>query len=157
MMHIRLEDIGVEALDAVMEVMEQAFAPGHGEAWNRGQCLALLGLPGVWLTLASDANGKALGFCLCRAILEDAELMLIASHPAVRGQGVGGALLDAAIAAAAARGATRLHLEVRDGNPAVHLYEGRGFARLGRRPDYYTGADGTRYDALTLARELIEA
>ncbi len=151
---IILDDAGADAIDAVMTVMEQAFDPRHGEGWNRAQCLAMIGLPGVWLTLARDRAGEPVGFSLCRAVLDDAELLLIATVPAIRGQGVGSLLLDAAIRGAGDRGAIRLHLEVRDGNPAVRLYERHDFVMMGRRPGYYGGADGTRRDALTLSRSL---
>ena len=51
----------------------------------------------------------------------------------------------------AARGARRLHLEVRDGNPAVGLYRaGRASTPAGRRRNYYHGPDGRTFDAVTL-------
>jgi ribosomal-protein-alanine N-acetyltransferase len=53
---------------------------------------------------------------------------------------------------ATTRGADRLHLEVRDGNPAIKLYSRSGFSEVGRRKNYYTGRDGQIYDALTLTR-----
>ena len=46
----------------------------------------------------------------------------------------------------------RLHLEVREGNHALSLYERAGFALVGRRRNYYSGRDGQTYDALTLAK-----
>jgi ribosomal-protein-alanine N-acetyltransferase len=61
-------------------------------------------------------------------------------------------LLDRFVLVAASRGADHLHLEVRDGNPAMHLYLQSGFAEVGRRKNYYTGRDGQIYDALTLTR-----
>ena len=61
-------------------------------------------------------------------------------------------LLDAFIARAVERGARRLHLEVREGNHAVKLYDEAGFTQVGRRRNYYSGRDGQIYDALTLAR-----
>ena len=47
-----------------------------------------------------------------------------------------------------------VHLEVRDGNPAVAMYRAAGFAPVGRRRNYYQGSDGRRHDALTFARDL---
>jgi ribosomal-protein-alanine N-acetyltransferase len=47
-----------------------------------------------------------------------------------------------------------LHLEVRAGNaPAIALYEGEGFVRVGVRRGYYPAAGG-REDALLLRLEL---
>ena len=45
---------------------------------------------------------------------------------------------------------SQLHLEVRDGNPAVGLYEAAGFSSAGRRRNYYHGPDGEAFDAITL-------
>mgnify|MGYP006197258121 CR=1 FL=1 len=61
-------------------------------------------------------------------------------------------LLERFAAIASRRGVDQLHLEVRDGNPAVKLYISAGFQEVGRRHKYYTGQDGQVYDALTLAR-----
>jgi ribosomal-protein-alanine N-acetyltransferase len=83
-------------------------------------------------------------------VSDEAELLLIAVDPDRQGRGAGGALLQHFIADARARGAHRLHLEVRDGNPAVELYRALGFAPAGRRRNYYRGPEGERYDAVTL-------
>jgi len=48
-------------------------------------------------------------------------------------------------------GATRVHLEVREGNPAVIMYRQAGFNFAGRRPKYYRGRFGGDFDALTLS------
>ena len=57
--------------------------------------------------------------------------------------------------AAAARGATRVFLEVAEDNLAARaLYERTGFVEAGRRPGYYAAADGGRRDALLLALNL---
>ena len=148
-----IAEAGPEAIDSVMEVMEQAFDPVYGEAWNRAQCLGILGLPGVWMSLAR-IDGEAAGFALGRIVLDDAELLLIAVKPLARGKGIGKRLLDDMIRAARARGAARLHLEVRDGNPALGLYSQTGFEPIGRRKGYYTGHLGQAYDALTLTRPI---
>jgi ribosomal-protein-alanine N-acetyltransferase len=52
------------------------------------------------------------------------------------------------------KGASRVHLEVREGNPAVIMYRSYGFALVGRRRNYYRGRFGGEFDALTLSREL---
>ena len=80
--------------------------------------------------------------------------MLIAVDPAARCQGIGQALVADFVKIAADEGAVRLHLEVRDGNPAIALYERAGFTPAGRRKNYYHGPDGDSRDALTLALSL---
>ena len=60
-------------------------------------------------------------------------------------------MLDRLSRDAAARGASRLLLEMRRGNPAEMLYRSFGFDPIGMRPSYYRMADGTRIDAITFA------
>jgi len=142
---------GPADLDAVMAVMNDSFDPRFGECWTFSQCAGLLPMPGVWLTLAR-VDGVVAGFALSRTVADEAELLLLAVRNGEQRRGVGRHLLAAFMAAARARGADRLHLEVRDDNPAIRLYEAAGFALAGRRRNYYSGADGRTYDALTLAR-----
>ena len=145
----------LDDLEQVMNVMGRAFDPAFGEAWNRAQCLGILALPDVTLNIAvDDSNGMTVGFALSRMLVDDGELLLLAVDPAHRSCGIGRALIEHAAAWAAERGAARLLLEMRDGNAAVALYETCGFGRIGRRPQYYRGQDGTPFDALTLALPL---
>jgi ribosomal-protein-alanine N-acetyltransferase len=148
---IQLREGGTADLDAMMRVMEDSFDPAYGEAWTAPQCAGLLPMPGVWLTLARDGT-EIVGFALGRAVLREAELLLLAVRRDFQRKGVGLLLLRRFAAVANARGAERLHLEVRDGNRALSLYTAAGFAEVGRRRNYYTGSDGQIYDALTLAK-----
>jgi ribosomal-protein-alanine N-acetyltransferase len=148
---ITLADGGILDLDEVMLVMNDSFDPAYGEAWTGSQCAGLLPMPGVWLTLARDGDG-AVGFALGRVVAGEAELLLLAVRKSSQRNGVGRILLDRFVRTARERGAARFHLEVRDGNHAIKLYEQAGFAEIGRRHNYYTGRDGQIYDALTLGR-----
>jgi ribosomal-protein-alanine N-acetyltransferase len=139
----------LEDLDDVMRIMGQAFRPCFGEGWTRSQCAGILPMTGVALTIAED-EGIAVGFSLSRAVADEAELLLIAVDPDRQGHGAGNLLLRHFISTARSGGASRMHLEVRDGNPAVALYRGSGFLPAGRRRNYYKGPDGERYDAVTL-------
>ena len=147
---VRLRRGGANDLDDVMRVMNSAFQPCFGEAWTRSQCAGILPMHGVSLTLA-EQGGRVAGFSLARAVADEAELLLLAVDPAEQRRGIGQALLDDFIATALAGGAHRLHLEVRDGNPAVELYRISGFSQVGRRRNYYHGPDGQSHDAVTLA------
>lgn len=106
-------------------------------------------MKGVSLLLAEHSGG-AVGFALMRVIADEAELLLLAVDRQAQGKGVGSTMLDHFVAVARAGGASHLHLEVRDGNSAVALYDAAGFKPAGRRRDYYKGFDGERHDALTL-------
>ena len=141
-------------LDAVMDVMTSAFDPGFGEGWTRSQCAGILPLSGVVLMLARDEKGDVQGFSLLRTVADEAELLLLAVAPSAQRRGVGGSLLDHFIEHARGSGVRRMHLEVRDGNPAVAMYQAFGFKAEGRRPKYYSGQDGSQHDAVTMARQL---
>ncbi|KKC25160.1 GNAT family N-acetyltransferase [Sphingomonas sp. SRS2] len=147
---IDINEVGTDALDAVMAVMNTAFDPGFGEAWTEPQTLTMMAMPGVWLSLAR-VDGRPVGFALNRIILDEAELLLLAVAPANRRQGVGMALIERSRSQTQLRNGSRLHLEVRHNNPAIELYKKAGFAIAGRRPGYYRGNDGHLYDALTLS------
>ncbi len=138
-------------LDAVMRVMEDSFDPAYGEAWTAPQCAGLMPMQGVWLSLARDGQ-DVVGFALGRLVAGEAELLLLAVRRNRQQKGVGASLLDRFTGLAGARGARRLHLEVRDGNHALKLYAKAGFREVGRRKNYYTGRDGQVYDALTLSK-----
>ena len=137
-----------------MDVMTSAFDPRFGEGWTRSQCAGILPLSGVLLMLAEDVDGSVCGFSLLRTVADEAELLLLAVAPKAQRRGVGGSLLDHFITHGRQSGVRRLHLEVRDGNPAVAMYQGFGFKTEGRRRKYYNGLDGSQHDALTMAREL---
>ena len=147
-MTVKLVDGGADALDSVMRVMTAAFSDRYGEAWTRSQCAGILPMTGVKLMLAAD-GGEVIGFSLYRTIVDDGELLLLAVAPDAQGRGTGRRLLEHFIEDAKKNGAARIHLEVRDGNPAIALYEAAGFVRSNRRRNYYHGREGGRFDALT--------
>ena len=151
----RVEAGDARDLDEVVAVMETAFDPSFGEAWTRSQCAGILPMSGVSLTVARSApDDEMIGFSLQRVIADEAELLLLAVAPAWRGLAIGRALLDHFIDDARARGAHRLHLEVRDGNPAAQMYRLSGFDLAGRRSKYYHGAGDQLFDALTFVRTI---
>lgn len=152
---VRLERGTSDDLGEVIDIMEAAFGSKYGEAWTRSQCAGILPMAGVSLTLARDAkHGEAFGFSLVRNVADEAELLLLAVLPSRHRQGIGTRLLEEFMDRARSTGAARVHLEVRDGNPAAAMYRGAGFSPVGRRRNYYQGEDGQRYDALTFARNL---
>ena len=146
---ILLRNGEVDDLGAVMTIMTSAFSPSYGEAWTRSQCAGILPMSGVTLTIAESENGPA-GFSLVRSVADEAELLLLAVSSQEQRQGIGQVLLDHFIDEAHDRGARKLHLEVRDGNQAMGLYQSAGFVPAGRRRNYYHGPDGEAFDAVTL-------
>lgn len=152
---IRIVAGSAEEIDSVMTVMDCAFGDKFGEAWTRSQLSGILPMGGVLLMIAIDrASETVVGFSLCRTVAGESELLLIAVLPGEQRRGVGTLLLDHFLDNARKDGVSRVHLEVRDGNPAIGMYHFAGFSPVGRRRNYYHAVSGKRYDAITLACEL---
>lgn len=91
------------------------------------------------------------GFVLCRTVADEAEILTLAVARPVRRNGVGRALVEAAAATAAARGADSLFLEVASDNAAaLALYAATGFEPAGLRRGYYPGGADAVVMRLTL-------
>lgn len=87
---------------------------------------------GGTILMAEDETGQAIG-CVSLVPYEDGvlELAKMAVDDAAQGRGIGGRLMDAAIAKARALGARALYLESNSIlGPAVRLYERTGFRHL---------------------------
>ena len=108
-----------------------------------------LGLAGAFGRI-HPAGGRV----LARIAAEEAEILTLAVAPAARRQGLGRALLLAAMEEAARRGAREMFLEVAAANPAARaLYAACGFTEVGLRRGYYAGGG----DALILRAPLTPA
>jgi [ribosomal protein S18]-alanine N-acetyltransferase len=140
-----------DPVDAVMSVMEAAFDPAFGEAWNRRQVTDSLVFANTHLQIAGDPPENVQGFLLSRNAVDEEELLLIAVHPRHRGKGVGEKLMQRFIEAARDRRVRRVFLEMRAGNPAERLYRQFGFEQIGLRKDYYRRAKDSPLDAVTFA------
>lgn len=144
-------------IDQLVAVMDAAFDPFWGEAWSRRQIEDALQFGNTHYFLISPLGKQVLeselaaGFFLSRTGFEEEELLLIGVMPEHRSRGLGRSMLDSLRAAARQRGAKRLLLEMRKGNPAEALYRDFGFYVIGVRPDYYRTSDGERIDAITFA------
>lgn len=141
--------------------MDEAFDPAYGEAWSKRQIADALDLPST-NGLVVDASGNPIpsesvgenaplsaGFVLTRKAADEEELLLIAVIPQFRRQGLGESLIHKLFERAQQAGVRRVFLEMRRGNPAIHLYEKVGFKPIGERPNYYHLANGDRVDAIT--------
>ncbi|HLQ17788.1 MAG TPA: GNAT family N-acetyltransferase [Tabrizicola sp.] len=121
--------------------------------WSAKDFAGFLGDPLAFLLVEGDA-----GFLLGRAVAGEAELLTLCVAPEARRLGLGRKLLARFLYQAQLRGAERAFLDVKaDNAAAVSLYESAGFGLAGRRRGYYQAADGSRTDALVMARELAAA
>lgn len=132
-----------EELPAVLAVCAATPTAPHWPEfeWRRllVVCQAEPGRRAAWV---ASGLGELHGFAVASRVMDVAELESVVVAPGHRRQGVGGALVQAAIAWAGISGAHRLLLEVRTSNhPALSLYERFGFTRDGLRPRYYRNPD----------------
>lgn len=126
----------------------RAFA-GQGRAWSAAEFTALSDSALVF------ALGDARAFALARAVADEAELLTIATDPAHRRKGLARQLLHGIEAAALARGALRLFLEVAADNAAAHaLYRAKGYRQIACRAGYYPRENGRAADALVMEKAL---
>jgi RimJ/RimL family protein N-acetyltransferase len=129
------------------------------DAFPMDTSLAFLrdGLAAGNVHLAAVLGNKVVGWCdICRHTLETeahAGVLGIGLLPDYRGQGLGKALLEAAVAAAEERDLRRIELTVfADNLRAIALYEKTGFVREGvMRAARYLGPDDYR-DVVLMAR-----
>ena len=158
--------ISDDLVDQIMQVMEASFDPTYGEAWNRRQVSDALIMPTTHAILInrdgqivgheqrSDIADNAAGFVLTRHAADEEELLLIAVKPDLRGRGLGERLIEHLFNEALSRQISHIFLEMRRGNPAIHLYQKLGFQPIGERPKYYRLTNGERVDAITFGRSL---
>lgn len=152
----------MDDIDRIMDVMERAFPPEYGEAWNRRQVSDALLMAGTRHGLIApdgkprpETHEETAGFFLSRGLFDEEELLLFAIAPAWRRRGLGHVLLKRFIDSARERGKARLFLEMRRDNPAGILYASHGFRPIGLRPRYYRTRNGDRIDAITQELVLI--
>jgi ribosomal-protein-alanine N-acetyltransferase len=126
-----------------------AAAFGGERAWTAAEFAALLDQPGI--ILCGDARSFAMG----RVVLDEAEVLTLATHPEFRRQGLARAALKDLILGTASAQARRLFLEVAEDNLAARqLYTSLGFSQIGRRPGYYARKNGPRISALIMEKAL---
>jgi [ribosomal protein S18]-alanine N-acetyltransferase len=146
----QLRPAGPDDLDAVMAIETASFPT---DAWSRSSMAATVADRDTTAIVATEAD-TIIGYAAVLAPpgASDADVLTIAVAEAARGRGAGRALLQRLLSAAAARGASRVFLEVRADNPvATALYASTGFEVVGRRPRYYQPDD---VDALVMRLEL---
>ncbi len=95
------------------------------------------------------------GVLICRAVGGEAEILTVGVAPWARRQGVGEALMIAAIGVARQAGSEAMFLEVDvDNASAIGLYQRLGFERAGLRKAYYDRGAKGRADALVMRLDL---
>ena len=137
-------------LPALAAVHQLAFRPG----WNIEELADVGSGPGVF-GLVAEAAGEVTGMILCRTVADEAEILTLAVDPGARREGVGRALVAAAVGAVTQQGVLDVFLEVAiDNHPALRLYDQAGFAQAGLRRGYYDRGGGMLVDAVVMRLDL---
>ena len=132
------------ALVPDLEAMATIHAACFAKAWSANEIGQFVTAPGCLSLIVSAAPEQMVqGFLIVRSAGDEAEILTLAVDPSHRRNGLGRALLAAAIASLREAGAKRLFLEVDEANaPARGLYQSLGAVAVGRRTRYYEyGAD----------------
>ena len=125
----------------------------YSDPWPASAFVALPDNPRVYFAVADSPVVKSIaGYVVAWFVLDEGEVANLAVATNARRQGIGGALLDAAVRESIERGASDLYLEVRESNQnARRLSASRGFEEVSRRK----GSDRAPVeDALILRRTL---
>lgn len=147
-----------EHVSQIAALERETFSLPWDEAAIRGELDNPLAL---WLVAEGEAGGNesvegearpVLGYVGSQTCFEDADILNVAVVPAARRRGIAAALMRELEARLALKGVERITLEVRASNvPAIRLYEGLGYTRIGLRKGYY---EKPREDALILQKQI---
>lgn len=133
--------------DALAALCARAYT--HMAPWSAPALAGMLDQTGTILTLSGPA------FVLGRVVLDEAEVLALATDPHHQRQGHAARAFDDFAAQAADRTAERLFLEVAaDNAPALRFYTRMGLATAGRRRAYYRRDAAPAADALIMTAPL---
>lgn len=132
---------------ALVAIERRAFS----DPWSESSFREALTAAWSFGLVAESGRGLA-GYLIGREVAGTGEVLNLAVAPEHRRHGIGGALLEAGLAAFRRRRVEEVFLEVRESNrSAQSLYLGRGFRPVGQRAAYYRNP---REDALVLRLEM---
>jgi [ribosomal protein S18]-alanine N-acetyltransferase len=137
-------------LEAITAIERASF----GDPWSAADFASVLSLAHTIFLVAETAGAAGIaGYVVAVAVIDEAEILNVAVDPVLRGNGIGGQLLDAALAEVDEKGAKSVFLEVRLSNAAARaLYGSRRFIEMSRRKGYYRNPPE---DALVMRRAAI--
>jgi [ribosomal protein S18]-alanine N-acetyltransferase len=140
----------VDDIDAIDEIEKHSFK----SPWSRSTFEAelLREWARVDVGRLGGAAGRIVTFCNYWLVTTELHILAIATHPDLRGRGIGGAMLAHVLNVAIQTGCSLATLEVRRSNkPAIAMYERAGFKTVHVRSRYYQDDDE---DALVMLRGL---
>ena len=138
-MEFELRRATPDDVDAIMALETSTF---ESDAWSIESMNSELASPHTYYLFAFDAQSPTVlagyGGLLAPEDSGEGDIQTLAVTPSARRHGLGRALVTGLLAAAAARGAEEVFLEVRADNPnARALYDSLGFEQIAVRAKYY--------------------
>jgi ribosomal-protein-alanine N-acetyltransferase len=136
-------------LTDLQAIADESFTPSTridlceelGRAFSRG-----------WVARSADGSGRPLGVLITWVVADELHVLNVATRRSARRQGVGLALMNAALVMAREHHLRTILLEVRASNqPAIALYRRLGFFVANIRKGYYSD---NAEDALDMLLEL---
>jgi ribosomal-protein-alanine N-acetyltransferase len=126
-------------IDAIMALETSTFT---SDAWSTESMSSELASRHTYYLFAFDPSEPyalaGYGGLLAPRNSGDADIQTLAVAPTARRRGLGRAIVVALLAAAKARGASQVFLEVRADNPSARaLYDSLGFEQIAVREKYY--------------------
>ena len=136
-------------VDQLLQIEEACFSP----PMTGGQITGLLQQNTTRYYVAGEPEEeKILGSVWLQSVVDEGYIGNVAVRPEHRRKGIAKALLCAVEADARRDGLCFLTLEVRQSNtPAIALYAGQGYERVGIRPNYYKAP---KEDAVLMTKRL---
>ena len=136
-MQVILREIVEADVGAIADIEGECFALPWSEKEILSACKR-----SDFCGLVAQIEGETVGYLLGLSLFENAEVLRIAVKKKLRGQKIGGMILDRFFENVKARGAQKVFLEVRVSNlPAIFLYESRAFTRGRVREKYYENGE----------------
>jgi ribosomal-protein-alanine N-acetyltransferase len=118
----------------IVEIERDSFS----DPWSAAAFRAALAEERMLFLVAEEETGTLVGYVVAWSTIDEAELANLAVARSARGEGIGKALVDAALRFGEERGCSCMYLEVRESNQAARaVYAARGFEQVGRRKRYY--------------------
>jgi [ribosomal protein S18]-alanine N-acetyltransferase len=134
-------------IEAIDEIEKHSFRSPWSKSTFEGELLR------EWARLdVGVLGGTIITFCNYWLVTTELHILAIATHPDLRGRGIGGTMLAHVLDVAIRTGCSLATLEVRRSNvPAIAMYERAGFKTVHVRARYYQDNDE---DALVMLRDL---
>lgn len=146
---MQVKELKAEHIDMVAELEVLSFAHPLSKT---NLAMLLPGGIGHGYVIVDEEKGVAAAYGGIITVLDEGQILNIATHPDYRRRGLGEKVLDAIITDSNEKGIKFITLEVRESNAAARgLYEKKGFYQVGRLKNYY---DSPREDGLILKLDL---